>query len=148
MRCARCPYRGHVKVYAWPHTGCRARPHPKRSRHDTQRHREEKTAGNERYGKCALLRRRVAAAARRYSSALLQRRVAAAARCYGGALLQRHVARAARCKSGALLLGATLTFSTARKSPRSYTNVFPLLASRLGATLTFFHCSQVVSELH
>ena len=46
---------------------------------------------------------------------------------------------AARCKSGAL--------QEQRVAAQSYTNFFPLLASRLGATLTCFRRSQVVSEL-
>ena len=72
--------------------------------------------------------RRVAGAARCKSGALQEWHVASAARCKSSALQKRHVARAARCKGSALMLGATLTFPS-------------LLASRLGATLTFFSCA-------
>ena len=87
-----------------------------------------------------LVQRRVTRVARCKSSALQERRAARVARCKNGALQERRVARATRCKSGAL--------QEQRVAARSYTNFFPLLASRLGATLTFFRCSQVVSELH
>ena len=79
-------------------------------------------------------RREGGLAARCKSGALQEQRVAA--QSYTNSLQERRVARATLIFLPLLAsrLGATLTFSAARKSSQSYTN--------------FFRCSQVVSELH
>ena len=98
---------------------------------------EKGNGGNRTLRSGVLVLRRVARAARCKSSALQERRVARAARCKSGALQEQRVAKAARCNSGALQKRRVARAARCKSS-----------ALLLGATLTFFRRSQVVSELH